>query len=499
MNSDSPLPDAARQMLARFGSQIEYTENEPNGLVNLARTEVGDEDLHHLIFYPGIDALVLDKTEISDDGLKFIGEMTNLERVRLYDTLVSDDGLKHLLGLSKLERLNIACDPGCLPPGLRPVPSAKVRRNQITDRGLGYLTELSAIRSLSLKATRVTDNGLLQHISQLSELQGLSLAYLDISDAALSALESVTWLERINLRHTAITNDGIVSFVSGKAHTLRQLDLSNTAISDTALAECLPNSQLNHLSLIDTGITDAACKEFASCEWLTDLRLDLTDITDDGVRQFVNCGHLQSLDLFRTKITDTSLAWLSDTKIEKLGLGYTSVTDAGIPALTDFPALQSLDLQGTSLTDRGLRFLGSVANLSRLHLEHTKIANAGIEFLLHLPLESLSLNPKIDNAGLNTLSNHKSLRRLAIWNCRVTGWEPLKNLDRLQVLMIDDSVIDLSPLRSLTQLEVLILWGDRFSPTELAKLRLSLPKCQIKRLEACEPAIDEFRSLCGCG
>jgi Leucine-rich repeat (LRR) protein len=372
-----------------------------------------------------------------------------------------------------------------------------VRRNQITDRGLGYLTELSTLRSLSLKATRVTDDGLLQHIVQLSELQGLSLAYLDISDASLLALESITWLERINLTHTAITNDGIVNFVCGKAHTLRELNLSNTAISDVALAQCLPNSNLSNLSLIDTGITDAACKECADCEWLTDLRLDLTDITDDGVRNLTNCVHLQRLELFRTRVTDACLVWLSDTRVEHLGLGHTSVTDAGIPALTDFPALQSLDLQRTLLTDRGLRYLGAVASLSRLHLEHTKISNAGVEFLLDLPLESLSLNPKIDNAGLNTLSNHKSLRRLAIWNCTVTGWQPLKNLDRLQVLLIDDSVTDLSPLRSLNQLEVLILWGDQFSPTELARLRLSLPKCRIKTFAACERAMDEFRSLCG--
>lgn len=359
------------------------------------------------------------------------------------------------------------------------------------------MTELSTLRSLSLKATRVTDDGLLQHIPHLSELQGLSLAYLDISDASLLALESVAWLERINLRHTAISNDGIVDFVCGKTHTLRQLNLSNTAISDRALAECLPGSQLTNLSLIDTGITDAACQECVGCEWLADLRLDLTDITDDGVRHLTNCTHLQSLELFRTKVTDTSLVWLSDTNVEHLGLGCTSVTDAGIPALTDFPALQSLDLQGTSLTDRGLGFLSSVASLSRLHLENTTISSAGIKFLLHLPLESLSLNPKIDNAGLKTLSHHKCLRRLATWNCRVTGWQPLRNLDRLQVLLIDDSVMDLSPLRSLSQLEVLILWGDTFSPTELARLRLSLPMCHIKTLASCEPAIQEFRSLCG--
>ena len=175
------------------------------------------------------------------------------------------------------------------------------------------MTELSTLRDLSVKATRVTDDGLLQHISQLSESQGLLLAYLNISDASLLALESVVWLERVNLRHTSITNDGIVNFVSGKTHTLRRLNLSNTVISDAALAECLPHSQLASLSLIDTSITDAASKACAGSEWLADLRLNLTDITDDGARHLANCVHLKNLELFRTKVTDTGLVWLSDT------------------------------------------------------------------------------------------------------------------------------------------------------------------------------------------
>jgi hypothetical protein len=59
MESTPPLPDAARQMLARFGSRIEYTENEPNGRVNLTGSEIGNEELRDLVFYPGVDALIL--------------------------------------------------------------------------------------------------------------------------------------------------------------------------------------------------------------------------------------------------------------------------------------------------------------------------------------------------------------------------------------------------------------------------------------------------------
>ena len=256
-----------------------------------------------------------------------------------------------------------------------------MRRNQITDGGLGWLTELCSLRSLNLKATRIRDAGLLQHIPEMPQLEELSLAYLDISDEGLLALESLAWIERVDLRHTAISNNAIVSLACGKLHTLRQLNLSNTVINDAALTEFLSRSQLQELSLMDTGITDAGCREIAECEWLSDLRLDLTDVTDDGVRHLANCAHLQNLELFRTRVTDTSLAWLSDTQVEHLGLGYTSLTDAGIPALPDFPALQSLDLHGTALTDRGLRFLSPATSLHRLHLENTRISSAGIESL----------------------------------------------------------------------------------------------------------------------
>jgi hypothetical protein len=223
--------------------------------------------------------------------------------------------------------------------------------------------------------------------------------------------------------------------------------------------------------------------------------LDLTDVTDDGVRYLANCVHLQNLDLFKTRVTDASLVWLSDTKVEHLGLGSTSLTDVGIPVLTDFSALQSLDLQWTAVTDKGLRFLSQAPHLDRLFLENTRISNAGLEFLLDLPLKSLSLNPRIDDTGLKTLSHHEKLRCLAIWDAKVTSWQPLTLLDRLQVLLVDDSVMDLSPLQTLRQLEALLLWGERFSPTELARLRLSLPKCQIRTFAPHERADDEFRNL----
>lgn len=112
MDMDHPIPDAASQLLARLGAQIEYTESEPDGIVNLAKSEITNDELSDLVFYPGFAALNLDKTLISDAGLFSVGRMSSLESLRLCDTLISDGGLQSLLGLSRLERLNIGCDPG---------------------------------------------------------------------------------------------------------------------------------------------------------------------------------------------------------------------------------------------------------------------------------------------------------------------------------------------------------------------------------------------------
>ncbi len=486
-------------MLARFGTHVEYTERNPHGFVNLERSEVQNDDLRDLIYYPGFAGLNLDWTSISDAGMPHVGEMSRLEDLRLSDTLISDDGLSELTGLPKLERLSIGCHPGCFPAGQRPVSPRQVRRNQITNVALGYLTEFLALRSLNLRATRVNDNGLLRHVPDLPSLQSLSLAYLDITSRGLVALDSLAWIERLDLTHTAVGCEAIVSLVNEKAHTLRRLDLSNTAVDDSTLASFPHDLQLLELALMDTHVTDLGCEHLPKCQWLTKLQLDLTDVTDDGIRILTDCEHIRTLGLYKTKVTDTSLVWLSDSVLEHLGLAQTQVTDAGMPVLAEYSELKSLDFRSTAITDKGLRFLSQALGLEQLYLERTQISNAGLGFLLELPLESLSLNPSIDDVGLEILCDHERIRRLAILNAEVSTWQPLARLERLEVLLVDDSVPDVSSLRSLRSLKILMLWGDGFSATSLGKLRNALPECHIVSFPVNARADCEFRKLCRYG
>lgn len=59
---DDQVPDVARKMLARFGTAVEFSDHYPDGLVDLTDSEIANDDLEALNFYPGFAALHLVRT-----------------------------------------------------------------------------------------------------------------------------------------------------------------------------------------------------------------------------------------------------------------------------------------------------------------------------------------------------------------------------------------------------------------------------------------------------
>lgn len=112
MEFDRTLSDAARSTLARLGCCIKYTENFPDGNVDLSESGVADVDLHDFVFYPGFAGLSLARTEISDGGARVVGEMRDLETLSLHNTSITDDAIAAIGGLLKLTELRIGTDPG---------------------------------------------------------------------------------------------------------------------------------------------------------------------------------------------------------------------------------------------------------------------------------------------------------------------------------------------------------------------------------------------------
>ncbi len=364
----------------------------------------------------------------------------------------------------------------------------------MTDVGLAHLVDLSSLRVLRLRATRITDHGLVECLPLMPQLRELNLSYLDITGRSLDACQQLSGLESLNLRHTPVDGDSIVRLVDRFAHILRKVTLDNTVLCDQDLAEFPQESALRKLAIADTGISDVGLQYIAGLRDLEDLTLSCTAVSDDGIRYLEGKTSLKAIELFRTQVTDTSLVWLSDLPINTLGLGATQVTDAGMPSLTDFSQLEWLDLARTSISDRGLRFLSQSEKLNALFLESTRVTNDGLAFLTQLPLLTLSLNLGINQTGMSHLSKIPTLKHLAIWN-QVETLNDLQKLTDIQVLLIDDSVQDVSPIRALKKLRFLILWGNAFRSTEIAKLRLALPQCRFMACQSNEDPRQVFRSL----
>jgi Leucine Rich repeat len=128
---------------------------------------------------------------VDDGGLAYLRRLYNLEHLNLSSTRVTDRGLEIVAGLRRLQWLNLAF-------------------TSVTNAGLARLGNLSELQCLDLHAARqVSDDGLVQ-LRRLGKLAELELYDNPrITDAGLDHLRGMTSLRVLDLRATAVTDQGV--------------------------------------------------------------------------------------------------------------------------------------------------------------------------------------------------------------------------------------------------------------------------------------------------
>lgn len=135
-------------------------------LVNLRDKPITDDQLVELTRLPKLENLNLTNTKITGAGLVHIGRLSNLQYLSLGNTQVDDDGLRHIANSERLW-------------------------------------------ALILDGTNVTDEGL-KHLKGLTNLEEwLGLVGTNVTDAGLVHLQRLTKLRSLNLRKTKVTADGV--------------------------------------------------------------------------------------------------------------------------------------------------------------------------------------------------------------------------------------------------------------------------------------------------
>ncbi|KAK7494937.1 hypothetical protein BaRGS_00013816, partial [Batillaria attramentaria] len=313
--------------------------------------------------------------------------------------LITDHGLRPLMSLKKLRVLNVgSCRQltnNCLPiiAALPKLTSLNIEDTGVTDSGLiDYLGTKPVLQCLNLNRTAVTQ-AIFSHLKNLENLRSLYLEQTNV--CSLQGIEELTQLETLDVAHTDIPTDSLLSLVNHPR--LTQLSIGNTeyVAGDLAL-EYIRGLKLTALNLPSRHSTTSA--GLAHITGFSLHSLDLTNyinVGDEGMVHVSKIVSLHKLLLSNTRVTDEGMMHLKTlVNLEVLCLDRTQVSDAGASVIRAFTNLSELSLSSSGVTSRFLIHgaLNSCQALTKLNLSRTNVADKGI-VLLKLPhLQLLNLD-----------------------------------------------------------------------------------------------------------
>lgn len=319
------------------------------------------------------------------------------------------------------------------------ITEVSLARTWATDADVEKLTTVTALKTLDLSLTYVSDAGAAS-IGKLPQLEELNLFAAEfVTDAAVAFLRANTKLRVLNLRGTDVT-DTSLEYI-GTLSNLRSLDISFTQIGDVGMEHLAPLSRLEELNLGGTKISGAALhvlkylpnlkrlsfygtqRRNAGVCWapvMTDIEIDTiallagleelnigdgvalgvskptelgpaageaecritggTRITDLGVAKLAKLGKLRYLNLSGSAVTGAALKTLAAfPNLQQLSLwNVEGITDSAASGFASLQSVTSLDLSNTGIGDRTLAALAKLPRLQRLYISDTAVTPAGV-------------------------------------------------------------------------------------------------------------------------
>ena len=245
-----------------------------------------------------------------------------------------------------------------------------------------------------------------------------------------------------------------------KLEQVTSLDLSSSKrLTDAGFAHLARMPQLRELNVSNTAISDRNLSILRHLPKLERISLAWTAVTDVGAAHLASCDNLRSVDLTWTRTGDGAIRALAGkSKLADLATGN-AVTDSGVALLHELPVFKSWHGGEVSM-----RLTGATAAPNHLHLRGP-ITNGGVANLVGLDgLFALSLDGDrlaVTAPGLAPLA---SLPRLGWLSFDATdeAMPYIAAMPRLRFLLCqdtaatDDGFVALSRSRSIEY-----IWGRR--------------------------------------
>jgi internalin A len=341
-----------------------------------------------------------------------------------------------------------------------------------TTEQMQYVSALARLRRLRLHRQPFSFHGVVRG----GAYHGTTIAELDLPE-----IVELTQLEELDCAFVDLTDAAIDTVV--RLPRLRFLNLTCTCVTDAALDQLGQLRALEELGLGGTVVTDDGMKTIASFRLLRTLGLASTRISDAGVRHLASLPCLETLDVQNTQVTSLKeirvLVHLREVRVDA-----SLLTDASLRDLASLPSLERLDLQcADEVTDAGLRVLSEYRSLKSLSMGHMNDARAkalgdvtGLE-------ELTILYPDLTDVGTRTLTNFGRLRTLrSPMQLTATQVEQFAAMRSLRVFDLSGGSIRDVPveqLAKLTQLEELDLTDNSLGSLDVDRIRRLLPNCRV--------------------
>ena len=244
----------------------------------------------------------------------------------------------------------------------------------IADWQMIELARMPRLQRLNLSHTRISDDGML-YLKNAPAIQDLNLYYAEqITDQGLSAIRNWKQLKRLNLRGTRIS-DGAMEIVSGLTQ-VEALDIANTPVTDNGLDHLITLTSLKELVLGHRRETGNEVELLRLLPTLTYLDLggafgnERPDITQSAAGRSGAMGE----DLV------SAIAELKAVRV--LRLGHSNISGEALRKLAALGQVERLGLEGCSrIDDNGARELVSWKSLKSVDLQETAVTGAGIAAL----------------------------------------------------------------------------------------------------------------------
>ena len=254
------------------------------------------------------------------------------------------------------------------------IVAVNLRGTWINDAEMIELARLPDLERLDLSHTRISDEGML-NLKPAPKIKDLKLFYSEwITDQGMTAIKDWKQLKRLDVRGTRIS-DGTLELVS-RLTGLEALDIAHTEVTDVGLESLIALVNLKELAVGRGRLSNGGLVALRMLPALT--LLDLSGarptppdnpggrgggggIPEETLKAIAELSELRVLYLGYSAITADGLRVLSVLgKIEKLGLqGCSRVNDAALAELAKWKGLKYLDVQEAPVTEKGLEMLRS--------------------------------------------------------------------------------------------------------------------------------------------